>query len=52
MIYKRLKSGDMGKCPEKSPSPCSTYVIPVVIKQMYVIICHKNAHLTHAHTYK
>ncbi len=24
-----LNYGDMGQCPEKSPSPCNTYVIPV-----------------------
>ncbi len=32
-----LKSGDMGQCPEKSPSPCNT----CVIIQIYVLICHK-----------
>ncbi len=41
-----LKSGDMGQCPEKSPSPCNT----CVIIQIYVLICHKNAH-THTHTH-
>ncbi len=41
-----LKSGDMGQCPEKSPSPCNT----CVIIQIHVLICHKNA-CTHTHTH-
>ncbi len=37
-----LKSGDMGQCPHKSPSPCNTYVIPVSYT-------HTHTH-THTHT--
>ncbi len=43
-----LKSGDMGQCPEKSPSPCNTCHTLVII-HIYVLICHKNAR-THTHT--
>ncbi len=42
-----LKSGDMGQCPHKSPSPCNTCHTCVII-QIYVLICHKNAR-THTH---
>ncbi len=44
-----LKSGDMGQCPHKSPSPCNTCHTCVII-QIYVLICHKNAR-THTHTH-
>ncbi len=44
-----LKSGDMGQCPHKSPSPCNTCHTCVNI-QIYVLICHKTTH-TYTHTY-
>ncbi len=45
----------MEQCPHKSPSPCNTCHTCVII-QMYVLICHKNAHThthgqTHTHTH-
>ncbi len=44
------KSGDMGQCPEKSPSPCNTCHTCVII-QTHVLIWH-NAHShTHTHTH-
>ncbi len=46
-----LKSGDMGQCPHKSPSPCNTCHTCVII-HIYVLICYKNAHTrTHTHTH-
>ncbi len=48
-----LKSGDMGQCPEKSPSPCNTCVIPVSLyKSMswFVTKTHTQTH-THTHTH-
>ncbi len=46
-----LKSGDMGKCPHKSPSPCNTCHTCVII-QIDVLLCHKNACAqTHTHTH-
>ncbi len=45
-----LKSGDMGQCPEKSPSPCNTCVIPVSLyKSMSWFVTKTRAH-THTHT--
>ncbi len=31
MIYKRFKLWGHWKCPHKSPSPCNTYVIPMLL---------------------
>ncbi len=46
-----LKSGDMGQCPHKSPSPCNTYVIPMSLYK-FMSSCHKNAQMhTHIHTH-
>ncbi len=43
-----LKSGDMGQCPEKSPSPCNTCVIPVSIyKFMSSFVTKTHTHPTH-----
>ncbi len=50
MIYKRLKSGDMGQCPEKSPSPCNTCHTCVII-QIYVLILSQKRTHTHTHTH-
>ncbi len=45
-----LKSGDMGQCPEKSPSPCNTCVIPVSLyKSMSWFVTKTRTH-THTHT--
>ncbi len=50
-----LKSGDMGQCPEKSPSPCNTCVIPVSLyKSMSWFVTKTRTHthsLTHSHTH-
>ncbi len=56
-----LKSGDMGQCPEKSPSPCNTCVIPVSLyKSMSWFVTKTRTHttthtltlsLTHTHTH-
>ncbi len=55
-----LKSGDMGQCPEKSPSPCNTCVIPVSLyKSMSWFVTktrtharkHACKHHTHTHTH-
>ncbi len=56
-----LKSGDMGQCPEKSPSPCNTCVIPVSLyksmswlsqKRAHTVFLHKHiTHHTHTHTH-
>ncbi len=46
-----LKSGDMGQCPEKSPSPCNTCVIPVSLyKSMSWFVTKTRTH-THTHTH-
>ncbi len=46
-----LKSGDMGQCPEKSPSPCNTCVIPVSLyKSMSWFVTKMRTH-THTHTH-
>ncbi len=47
-----LKSGDMGQCPEKSPSPCNTCVIPVSLyKSMSWFVTKTRTHRhTHTHT--
>ncbi len=40
-----LKSGDMGQCPEKSPSPCNTCVISVSLyKSMSWFVTKTRAH--------
>ncbi len=49
MIYKHFKLWEHWKCPHKPPSPCNTYVIPVII-QICVLINHINIH-THTHTH-
>ncbi len=48
-----LKSGDMGQCPEKSPSPCNTCVIPVSLyKSMSWFVTKTRTHsLSHTHTH-
>ncbi len=48
-----LKSGDMGQCPEKSPSPCNTCVIPVSLyKSMSWFVTKTRTHThTHARTH-
>ncbi len=50
-----LKSGDMGQCPEKSPSPCNTCVIPVSLyKSMSWFVTKTHTHtltLTHTHSH-
>ncbi len=43
-----LKSGDMGQCPHKSPSPCNTYVIPVSLYKFMSSFVTKMR--THTHT--
>ncbi len=43
-----LKSGDMGQCPEKSPSPCNTCVIPVSLYKSMSWFVTKTR--THTHT--
>ncbi len=46
-----LKSGNMGQCPEKSPSPCNTCVIPVSLyKSMSWFVTKTRTH-THTHTH-
>ncbi len=45
-----LKSGDMGQCPHKSPSPCNTYVIPVSLYKFMSSFVTKTR--AHTHTYK
>ncbi len=53
MIYKHFESGDMEQCPEKSPSPCNTCVIPVSLyKCMSSFGSHACMHArTHARTH-
>ncbi len=47
-----LKSGDMGQCPEKSPSPCNTCVIPVSLyKSMSWFVTKTRTHTPHTHTH-
>ncbi len=45
-----LKSGDMGQCPHKSPSPCNTYVIPMSLYKCMSSFVTKTRTNTHTHT--
>ncbi len=46
-----LKSGDMGQCPEKSPSPCNTCVIPVSLYKSMSWFVTKTRTLIHTYTH-
>ncbi len=45
-----LNYGDTDKSPHKSPSPCNTYVIPMLLYK-FVLINHIHAHTPHARTH-
>ncbi len=46
-----LKSGDTGKCPHKSPSPCNTGVIPMSLYKFMSSFVTKTHARTHTHTH-